>query len=397
MIKIFLSLFFLLFSFSCLYAERYFVERHISENKYYDTLGYGIGELLESRKCPNCVEYNVEDVYGTNSGHIIDNINIYDVTTLDSNYGLIRLPSLYDRVSLPPCSGLDFIYWSVNTAQKDINISTLDVFLSRSVITYGDLRKVLYIDGEYKEIPITYIIWNYPRMGIAKEYPGLGIIKAGEGNINGTILDRVYVKSPLEFVKWEASVEDDYVLFNLYVRNNSSWELRNIVFSHFEYTNVRTYQPNEEHRYEYIINLEDEVNTFGYASLYNPNSQTQCAVFGENMESNYVGDSPAIAGLREENGQYLEYIGSRVKPMQESFCVTQIPYTLYSSEMILDSNEQEHEQEQGAFVEDSDSGNIEELGSVLGINKLPQTGVNEYPLLVVMSILWYYFTRRLVK
>lgn len=390
--KLLLSILLLCFSSSFLYANRYFEERHISENRYFDTLGYGVGELLESKECPNCVEYDISDVYGSDSEEILQNTRIFDVTIPDAGYGIIRIPNIHDRVSLPPHSSLDVIYWSFNLAQKDVNITKLYVFLSRGIVKYGDLRKVLYTEGEYREIPITYLAWYYPRFGIVKEYPGIGVVKHEEGYIDGKILDRFYVRSPLEFRRWEANVEGDYAFLKVYVKNNSSWRLDSIVFNHSDYTNSRTFQPNEEHLYEYVISTVEQSNNLGYANIFNPNSQTQCAVLGENTGSDYVGDSPPVAGLREENGDYLEYIGSRVKPLVDSFCVTQIPYTLYSGEMVLQNNDEEITEEKEIISEEEKT-----FGEIFGIKKLPQTHFRSNNLLVVLSRLWYYLTRRLFR
>jgi type IV secretory pathway VirB10-like protein len=85
----------------------------------------------------------------------------------------------------------------------------------------------------------------------------------------------------------------------------------------------------------------DENRSLGYASVYVPYGSTECAVRGETMESNYTGQSAIVGGKREERGQTLAYIGSRVKPYGISFCVTRIPYTLYSGEILLPNNDQE--------------------------------------------------------
>ncbi len=93
-----------------------------------------------------------------------------------------------------------------------------------------------------------------------------------------------------------------------------------------------------------------------------------------------------VAGVREYNGQYISYTGSRIKPYLESFCITRIPYTLYSEEIKLE--------EEGITEEVVEE---ENFGEVLGIKKLPQTGINLSSFLVVFPLLWYYLLRRLTK
>ena len=118
--------------------------------------------------------------------------------------------------------------------------------------------------------------------------------------------------------------------------------------------------------------------------------------------------------------RYLAYIGSRVKPYGIRFCVTRIPYTLYSGEILLPNNNQEEQEESnnnqsegsqeesGGYEEESEEGSNEqgsaevnkssneEFGEVLGIKKLPKTGIGGNSVLVVFQILWYYLLRRFI-
>ena len=386
MIKFFLTFSFFLLCINPVLADSFFSnDGDITYNRYYDTLGYGIGELLESKVCPNCVEYDISKVYGTNSGEIVGNTSIYDVTDEDWKYGLVRLRNIHDRVSLPPYSAVDFIYWSDNRAGDNVNISSLKVLLSSENPVNGDLRNILYVEGEYESTPIKYIIYKYPRNGITKTYPGLGAIGNSEGILKGMILDRIYVKPGIQFVKWEAEENEDLVMLRIFVKNISNFVLKNILFNHGEYSLKKDFEPGEEYMYEYILKGED-INSLGYANIYDPNQVTQCVVLGEHMESNYVGESVIVAGVREYNGQYISYTGSRIKPYLESFCITRIPYTLYSEEIKLE--------EEGITEEVVEE---ENFGEVLGIKKLPQTGINLSSFLVVFPLLWYYLLRRLRK
>jgi len=418
---LFLFLFFL--SFNTVYADRYFQDENIMDNKYYDTLGFGIDTIEESKKCPNCIEYNAGDIVGVKTSDIVGSVNINDITTPDPVYGLIRVHGLYDEIALPPYSSLNFIYWSSNMAGNSVNIPLLKVFLSRINTWEGDLTKILNISGEYETLPIKYIVWNSNRSGIVKTYEGPGMVSDHGGAVNGVILDRVYVKSPLTFVRWEAQEREDGVLLRVYVKNDFDGVVYSVVYTHQQYSETRHFSPKEEHMYEYVVNM-DENRSLGYASVYMPYESTECAVRGETMESNYTGQSAIVGGIREEGGRTLAYIGSRVKPYGIRFCVTRIPYTLYSGEILLPSNNQEEqeesnknqsEDEQGQ--EQEESGNYEEesgessneqgstevnessngeFGEVLGIEKLPKTGIGINPVLVVFQIVCYYLLRRFI-
>ena len=209
------------------------------------------------------------------------------------------------------------------------------------------------------------------------------------GAVNGVILDRVYVKNDFDGV------------------------IYGVVYTHQQYSETRHFSPKEEHMYEYVVNM-DENRSLGYASVYMPYESTECAVRGETMESNYTGQSAIVGGIREENGKSLAYIGSRVKPYGIRFCVTRIPYTLYSGEILLPNNNQEEQEEsnnnQNEDEQEEESGegsneqgstevnesSNEEFGEVLGIKKLPKTGIGFNPVLVVFQIVCYYLLRRFI-
>ena len=417
-ILFFLFLFFL--SFNTVYADRYFQGGNIMDNKYYDTLGFGIGTIEESKKCPNCIEYNADDIVGVKTSDIVGSVNIDDITTPDPVYGLIRVHGLYDEIALPPYSSLNFIYWSSNRAGSSVNIPLLKVFLSRINTWEGDLTKILDISGEYETLPIKYIVWNSNRSGVAKTYEGPGIVADRGGAVNGVKLDTVYVKNPLTFVRWEAEEIEEGVLLRVYVKNDFDGVVYSVVYTHQQYSETRHFSAGEEHMYEYIVSM-DENRGLGYASVYVPYDATECAVRGESMESNYTGQSAIVGGMREENGQTLAYIGSRVKPYGIRFCVTRIPYTLYSGEIVLPNNNQEeqeeseesndeqsgsNQEESSDDEEESDEGSTEQesieanessdekFGEVLGVKKLPKTGVGINPVLVVFQIVCYYLLRR---
>jgi hypothetical protein len=250
--KILLSLFLFSLSYNTVYADRYFRDGNIRDNKYYDTLGFGIDTVEESKKCPNCIEYDVGDIVGVKTSDIVGSVNINDITTPDPVYGLIRLYGLYDEIALPPYSSLNFIYWSFNRAGSRVNIPLLKVFLSRTNTWEGDLTKILNISGEYETLPIKYFGWDSNRSGVAKTYEGPGIVADRGGAVNGMKLDTVYVKSPLTFVKWEAQESEEGVLLRVYVKNDFDGTIESVVYTHQQYSETRHFSPKEEHMYEYV-------------------------------------------------------------------------------------------------------------------------------------------------
>lgn len=387
MLKKFLLTVIFLLPISSISADYFFPDGDSTQNKYFDTLGYGIDRLIGSGDCPGCIEYDANEVSGVYTGDIVGVVSIGDITDVDSVHGLIRNPYVYDSVSLPPFSTVDFIYWYLNNSQESVYISELNVFLSRYDLSKGDLRNVLNVDGIYTEIPFSVYGFYLPRHGVVKTYGGLGIVNRDASN--SLVLDTVSIKAPLIFEKWEADTGDDFAVLRVYVTNITSESLNNIEYRHGDYFLKRNFLPNETYIYEYTL-TDIEVDSLGYSSVYNPNSKTECIVVGENMDSFYIGESVIVAGIRKKGDLYLQYVGSRVKPLVNAFCIERIAYKQYSSEMTL-VNDSESEIPQ--------SEEIEEVGEVMGISILPKTGsINMSRLgiifLVVIALVWYYLSRR---
>lgn len=397
--KIFLTLFFLSLP-SLIYADYFHPYGDCSQNRFFDTLGYGVESLAKRGECPNCLQFDSDDVKGSDTGYLLESVSLNDLTYPDFSHGLIRRPNLHSSVSLPPQSTVSFVYWYRNETGDRVNIPSLGVFLSKTLLELGDLRKVLDIQGEYEEPSFNILTWSYKRKGILKRYEGLGLINS---NSTGSIvLDSVTVKSPLLFEKWEAQVDGGSALVRVYVRNISEYVLPNIEYTHSDFFLKRDFLAGEEYIYEYSVEVASE-QSLGYAGIYNPNVHRECAVMGDHMDSYVVGNAVALFGVRED-GNSLNYAASRVKPFGEDFCVTRIAYTEYSGEIIL-KKDIEEEVEQDSVVDEDDiseeeSPTIIEGGFVLGVKSLPKTSkfplVMFLPLLfvVVVVLVWYYLRRK---
>lgn len=387
---------FIMFSFFCIeniYGDEFFESGgDVSKNMYFDTLTYSIGKLEESRKCPNCVEYDIKDVKGSSSSEV-QNVNISDLTYVDSKYGLVRKSGIYDTVALPVYSSVDFIYFGKNTGQESVYISDIKVSLSRSNVSMGNVVPLLYIDGIYEDIKIKYIGYSFYKSGINKSYLGVGEVSSNQES-GAILLERILIKPELSFVKWEAQINDGKALMRVYVKNISDRLLNNVVFTHREYSNSRDFLPYQEYVYEYILDVEDESN-LGYAGIYDSNTKQECVVMGEDISSIVVGSSAIVSGVRKYNGVSLPYVSSRSKPWGESFCITRIPYTMYSGEMLIVSDKDEVDEEIDLEEEVTIVKEDIDITQVLGIEKLPQTNKNGGIFLVVFSILWYYLLRKI--
>lgn len=393
--RIFLSILFLSFSTSYLYADKFFPSGDSDLNRYYDALGYSINSTPENKECAGCIEYELQDIEGKSTQEIFDTVPMDDITYPDPGnngygYGLVRRADLISRVALPPQSRVDFIYWGENTDSQEVYIPKIEMFLSRYNPAQGNLLKLLNMSASYKQIDLKYMVWNYPRSGYVKAYDGLGIV-SGNTILNPFVLDTAEVKTPLEFVKWSANIDSPFAKISLTIKNKSEYELKDITFRHNEFTQKKTFLAGEEYIFEYTI-AYDSSNSLGYSSLLDPNFHQECIAYGTSLQSYVVEESLVVSAQRSSGEMVANVVGSRVKPTEETFCIIQIPYTIYSQEMILDIGQNETVESLESVVKEG------EIGEILGIKKLPQTNRlptgNILTLLVAVSLLWYYLRRR---
>lgn len=389
--SVFFSFVLLLCFSSYLYADNFFPSGDLIENRFYDTVAFGIGSVPDPGVCPNCINFNSNSISGSSSSLLYGASFFDEFVYFDTLYGLVRRPGVYDSVSLPPGATVDVVYFYQNMSDGEVYIESLNLFLSRYDRSRGDLRRVVNVEGDFEEVPFRVISWNYPRGGFVHRYEGLGIVN--EASSGFFRLDSLQVISPIIFERWEAEVLNGRVLLRVYVRNITESYEEDILFEHGEYSLTRDFLPYEECMYEYVLDISDETD-FGYAKISNPNTVRECAVVGENQESNIVGESAIIYGVRSLNGQSLNYVSSRVKPFVESFCIERIPYEIYSDVIKMDVVNNEGEVENPEVKDDFEQ--------VLGLAVLPKTGIFYFPkylvigfsFLVVVSILWYYFLRK---
>lgn len=392
--KILLFFSFLFLSVQYICADEFFPEGDSSLNRYYDTIAYGIGEMPENLEVAGGVEYDEGEVVGDSTHYLMSNVMLGEMAYPDPTYGLIRIPNSHNNLFVPPNAKVDFVYWGENFGDEDVYISNIKMFLSRAEPYRGDILKLLNMSGVYESVDLKYVVWNYPRSGYTKTYEGLGIIDQ-YAKVSPFVLDSAYVKPALEFKSWSAVIDGDFAEIEIGFQNTSDYLLNNVEFIHNEFHMSRDYQPGEEYSFKYII-AYDGSGSLGYAGLRDPNIEMECVALGENISSNVVGDSLIVTSEREEGSDSAWVIGSRVKQASEGFCITRIPYTIYSEVMALSVENEVLEEIIEDVIDTSETGS--DIGNVLGIKKLPQTSYfglgNILSLLVGGSFLWYYFKRR---
>ena len=393
MIKRFLSVFLLILSPIPIYADDFFPSGELSKNEYIDTAMFGISNIPSVGSCPGCIEYDTNLVEGDYTKDIFQNVSIDDVSYADSNYGLVRKSNVYDRMSVPPFSTIDIIYLFKNMAGETVNISNLGVFLSRD--DKKGPSNLLNVNTEYKGVLFNISSVKDMRYGNLKMYDGLGLVN--DGGSGSIILDTLSVKSPLLFKEWEINFEGGLAQLKVSVKNNGNELLHNVEYNHKGFSVKRDFSAMEEYTYEYTLPNTTQEN-IEYPNIFDPNIKMECAVSGKEMESPMIGNSAIIYGVREKNGEYLNYVSSRTKPWVESFCITRLPYKMYSPLLIDINNTKEEISED----EEPQALGVSENSVIYPaeLEKLPQTGTTNsliYYLivfLVVIAVLCYYHIRR---
>ncbi len=371
------------------YADEFFPRGELNMNRYMDTIVFGISKIPQIGDCAGCIQFEASAVKGAYTDTILSSVSMEDITYPDTQYGLVRVAQRYDSVAVPPFSQINFVYFYSNETGAIVDISKLGIFL-----TTADRNGPYYlldINAEYSGVLLKLSSIQDMRYGFLKMYEGLGIVNAGaKGSF---VLDTVSVKSPLEFKNWEMELNGDVASLKITVENESEEYLNGIEYEHKEFYLKRNFSAYESYVYEYLLSNVD-YESIGYPSIFNGNIKMSCSVRGQSVESGMVGNSAIMYGVRRDGNLTLNYVGSRTKPIIDSFCVTRLPYRMYAPKLFKEEKDVEQENEEVLGVKGS--------SEVVGLVRLPQTGkIGVYKFLpvflVVIAILCYYHIRRLRK
>ncbi len=359
--------FFIIFA-KPVYADDFDSTKDVVSNQYYNTIAF----TTDGYPTIQNILYEKSDFVSENTNSVISS-GIGSLT--DFGYTR-RIPSVADHVNAPPGTQVDIVYLYRNGTSHNVNISKIDLVLSRNDKNMGDLAQILDI-SRIKEGSLLYLYsgLNITKSGLYKEYPGIGEIQNSDQG--GQILESVRVKNPLSIddVKAVKNSSGD-VDVEIYIQNNSNEYLNNLKFTYGSHEEIFNLPAYEEHIVKFTIqNPSDDLGTF---SIYNPNTKEICAINGSAYYNYFSTDAISVFSYRGED----IVPGATVQPIQESFCIKRIPYTMISNQIVL-------------------SKTIEE-GDILGISDekiLPKTGKFNWIfviLLVVDGLLWYsvYILRR---
>lgn len=361
-------LLFLLFFSSPIFADDFSIQGDSASNEFFQATALSVEKFPEQGE----ISYDESQLLGQNTTNIL---NTQSVFTLANMGYTRRIPNVVDKVYGPPGTRVDLLYFYQNSTGHSVNIKEIAIPLSRSIVSNGDISRLLDVKGEDRSMGFLFSGNNLSRNGKYVSYEGIGNIQSGVGG--GILLDSWYIQNPLTVELLKAEQVSDMVNLRVKVKNITEDEyLTNLNFKHKEYQELFTLMPSEERYLEYSLKSDKDI--LEPFSLANPNVKERCAVLGGNYYQWYFTDSISVFAKRENN---IWVGGGYVQPAIESICVKRIEYELKSKEIQLDSQE---------VLSVTDS-----------IKKLPQTNKSSFfsllPFVVLDVFLWYAFLRRKKK
>jgi len=364
----FVLLFIFLFYPSLVFADDFNIQGDSGSNGFFQVTALTVEEFPEQGK----ISFAQEELFGQNTTNILNTQSIFTL----ANMGYTRrIPNIADRVYGPPGTKIDLLYFYQNNTGHGVDIKEIVVPLSRSIISNGDISKLLNISAQERNMGFLFSGNSLTRGGKYVSYDGLGDIANGEGG--SVFLDRWYIQDPLLVELLEVEKILNRVNIKIKVKNITEDEyLINLEFKHKQYQETFALSPSQEKYLEY--SLENQGDILESWTLTNPNVKERCAILGGNYYQWYFTDSISVFAKRENNSWVG---GGYVQPAVESMCVKRIGYVMKSDEIKLNSQDI--------------------LGVTKDFVKLPQTNKSSYIVLlsfIVLDVfLWYAFLRRRKK
>jgi hypothetical protein len=304
---------------------------------FFHTITFCIGEIPQSDITkPLGVEYDPNDVIGTYTADM-STVRIDDL--VDTDYKR-RIAYMYDRVSLPPYSKIDVLYYWNNIAQSEKYVPVARILLSRSLFNKGDLTNLVHsnmrqieVGGWFTGDTCSYIDGvNKCRYGKYLESYQLWYLfwKSQEGIPAAGLT----MNPPFVLEKKEMEILDESrVILKIKVKNTGPYYLSSVKYSHEDFEYTRDFAKNESYTYEYEIGYEKYKNSykFGFALIDSPTIVSECVVTGGNWDEWTQVES--ISSYSLIDNQWIH--GAQVQPGYESFCITRIPFKMSTEEIII--------------------------------------------------------------
>ena len=317
-------------------------------NLYRQTTGISYSYLPTSKNSSEeGFSYDISLVEGVETEDVRGNYSLESLTEI--SYWQ-RKSDLLSRVSGPPGTQVDLLYYYLNDISHGIEVNKILLPFSRGDSSLGNWMNVVMGVTEVSQRDISFL-WGgslLSRGGLMKEYEGPGQI--GSGIRDSLIMDRFVIKDPIE-EKTEMLANGQKIEGKITLRNLKNEDLENIEISHGSFNSTYTIPAMDTVEIEYSLN-EDEWGDI--LTISNPNFARECILYGNSSSDWTTTDAITALAFREDGGWVN---GSYLKPEGEDFCITQIPY----SENILLSKPQIEEEEEG-MGEDMDEDMGEDMG-----------------------------------
>jgi hypothetical protein len=364
--------FFIIFA-KPVYAADNFDTYHDSyDSKYYQTPALGIN-LLPAK---NQIIYDDSLVFGSFTPDVLNEAQISDLVNFNNT---TRKDSKFAEIKVPPETKVDLIYVYSNQSSKNVNISLISLMLTATDSSRGDWSKVLSVpETQQGSFSYKYIGIAKTKVGIYKEYTGLGIVNdQQEGTV---VLDTLTVKNPLAVTPGLelGNSGNDKVVFN--IQNRGDKDQNNIKIKYMGEEQLVNLNALEERKI-YFSTTDTVFDKTAQASIENPNYRKECIV----NTTTDLGNSNVERNILFASRDEWTLMGIPSVSGTPSFCITQIPYTMFSGSVVN---------------EDFDIQSIRGITDTsVTLTELPKTGIYLYSwkiLLVGFSLLCYaiYILRR---
>lgn len=354
-----------------IYADDFNIMGDSRYSRLRHTTTLGTAFLPPSTAHPSSFLYDEDLLSGTPTYNIVDSVNVHNLTNIN---GWQRIPDIFTNVSGPPGTMIDILYHYINEAGHPFSVSKVFVPFSQSDPDLGNWLDVVKTDTglpEERSISVFFDLRWVRKNALLKEYTGPGELEdMQEGFL---LLDTLEIVNPIKIL--DVQVEDfesgNGVRISVEIENITEEELFDISFEHLDNYFEFTMQPYEVVSMEYEIeNLPQEVNSnLGYFKIHNPNTNTQCAIYGNRQYLWFSGEGVTVNAFREDGGWVN---GGIVQPEGNTYCISRIPYTM-TSELL------EYE-----IISFSDNIEVEEVENVvsevevLGVEDKQDVGSLEY-------------------
>ncbi len=370
-----------------------------SQNQFFQTIAYTVESFPISTDTSEGIAYDSLSTIGEDTSQFLSNENILTLT----DFGNMRRISTASKISAPPSTKIDILYYYLNNTGHSVNISDILIPFSKSDLLQGNLMNIADIEGKVSEVSTIFNGNTLYKDGIFKKYSGVGEIANGESG--SYVIDTMYVKNPLKIEDIQITQEDDELKLRVWIQNESEEYLTNLSFEHMDFGVDFFLAALEEKIIEYFLPYSGEGSVnLGYLKLYNPNISTECAIPGSDYYD-WLGINSVTVFANRSDGGWIN--GAYVQPLQDRFCIQRIAYSMQSEDIIYTKEvpvieipelveDDVIEMEENIYL----STDLPE-SAVLGISSdnfvLPKTSKFNnliYLLLVVEGYLWYSFLRR---